>query len=137
MLICTDCGSVGSYAPTSSSSLAAQRYHALSNINQARQSTKSGLLENNHSRSHSLDLGIEQTAVYSSNRNSDVDYSLSGTSNCKSNLSDGEFWNYYQNPTVDVSLATLPPDKQVPLLFLLINVTSIQLQPIHHATEAL
>ncbi|KAK4285215.1 hypothetical protein QN277_001943 [Acacia crassicarpa] len=107
-----DYGSVGSYTPINSSSLAAQRYQALSAINQTRQSTKAGLIENNHSRSHSLDLGIEQTAIYSSTRNSDIDYALSRVSSCKSNLSDGESWNCYQNPTMDVSHATVSPDKE-------------------------
>ncbi|XP_028802533.1 U-box domain-containing protein 35 isoform X2 [Neltuma alba] len=107
-----DYGSVRSYAPTHSSSLAAQRYQALSTINLTRQSAKSGSIENNHSRSHSLDLGIEQTAIYSSSKNSDIDNALSRASSCKSNLSDGESWNYYQNPTMDAPLATVSPDKQ-------------------------
>ncbi|KAF7824864.1 U-box domain-containing protein 35 isoform X1 [Senna tora] len=110
----TDSGSVASHAPLHSSSLAAQRYQALSSINQTLQSTKSGLAETNHSRRHSLDLGIEKTATCSSARNSDIDYTLSRASSWKSNLSDTEFWNYYQSSTVDVPPATeLPsPDKQ-------------------------
>ncbi|XP_054815371.1 U-box domain-containing protein 35-like isoform X2 [Prosopis cineraria] len=107
-----DYSSVGSYASIPSSSLAAQRYQALSSINQTLQSTKSSLIENDRPRSHSLDLGIEQTAIYSSTRNSDVGYALSRASSYKSNLSDGESWNYYQNPTMDAPLASVSPDKQ-------------------------
>lgn len=114
--VLTDSTSVASHGPLNSSSLAAQRYQALSSINQNLHGTKSGLIENHHSRRrHSIDLGIENTATSSSSRNSDFDNALCQASSCRSSTSDTEFWNYFQSPTMDVPPVTeLPsPDRQV------------------------
>lgn len=110
----TDSGSAASYAPLHSSSLATQRFQALSSINQTLLSTSSSLTEASHSRGQSLDIGREHTAT-SSARNSDIDYALSRASSCKSIKSDPGSWIYDQNSANDVPLATeLPsPNRQV------------------------
>ncbi|KAK7259769.1 hypothetical protein RIF29_25382 [Crotalaria pallida] len=98
-----DTASVASYAPMSSSSLATQRFQALSSINQTLLSTSSSLTETYHSRGQSLDIGRENTAT-SSARNSD--YALSRASSCKSITSDNGSWMYDQNSAKDVPFAT-------------------------------
>ncbi|CAJ1958629.1 unnamed protein product [Sphenostylis stenocarpa] len=104
----TESASVSSYAGLHSSSLATQRFQALSSINSALLSTNSSLTDTNHSRGQSLDLGRENTAT-SSARNSDIDHALSRVSSCKSFISDTETWIYDQNSSKDVPLATTLP----------------------------
>lgn len=110
----SDSGSVASYAALQSSSLATQRFQALSSINQTLLSTAPSLNETNHTRGQSVDLGRENVAT-SSARNSDIDHTLSRASSCRSVVSDTESWIYDQNFGKDVPLATqLPsPSRQV------------------------
>ncbi|XP_061348922.1 U-box domain-containing protein 35-like [Gastrolobium bilobum] len=104
----TETGSIASYATLHSSSLATQRFQALSSINQTLLSTSPGLNETKHSRGQSVDLGREIAAT-SSARHSDIDSALSRASSCKSIISDTESWIYDQISGKDVSLATEPP----------------------------
>ncbi|XP_017442750.1 U-box domain-containing protein 35 isoform X2 [Vigna angularis] len=112
----TESASVSSYAGLHSSSLATQRFQALSSINSALLSTNPSLSDTSHSRGQSLDFGRENTAT-SSARNSDIDHTLSRVSSCKSFISDTESWMYDQNSIKDVPLATtLPsPNRQAKL----------------------
>ncbi|KAK7322455.1 hypothetical protein VNO77_25836 [Canavalia gladiata] len=104
----TESGSMSSYAGLHSSSLATQRFQALSSINQGLLSTTPSLTDTNHSRGQSIDLGRENTAT-SSARNSDFDHALSRASSCKSFISDTESWINDQNSCKDVQLATTIP----------------------------
>ncbi|XP_027190597.1 U-box domain-containing protein 35-like isoform X3 [Cicer arietinum] len=92
----TDSGSVASYAALHTSSLATQRFQALSNMNQTLLSTTHGLNETNHSRGQSIDLGRENPAT-SSARNSDFGRALSRASSYRSIVSDPESWINDQN----------------------------------------
>ncbi|XP_027329448.1 U-box domain-containing protein 35 isoform X2 [Abrus precatorius] len=105
----TESGSVSSYAGLHSSSLATQRFQALSSINQSLISATPSLVDTNHSRGQSLDLGRENTATTSSARNSDIDNALSRASSCKSFISDTESWINDPNSGKDVQLATTLP----------------------------
>ncbi|CAL0301759.1 unnamed protein product [Lupinus luteus] len=107
----TDSVSVATYTTMHTSSLATQRFQALSSINQTLLSTSSSITECNHSRGQSLDIGRENTAT-SSARNSD--YALSRASSCKSIISDPGSWMYDQNSAKDVPLVSeLPsPNRQ-------------------------
>ncbi|KAK2410407.1 U-box domain-containing protein kinase family protein [Trifolium repens] len=58
-----DSGSVASYAALHSSSLATQRFQALSSMNQNHLNTTSGVNETNHSRGQSIDLGQVNVAT--------------------------------------------------------------------------
>ena len=115
----TDSGSVASYAPLHSSSLATQRFQALSSINQTLLRTNPSLTETNHARAQSLDLGREDTAA-SSARNSDIDYTLNQASSFKSIISDTESWNFDKKSAKDEALATelLSPNRQVMIISL-------------------
>ncbi|KAK7271561.1 hypothetical protein RJT34_27567 [Clitoria ternatea] len=104
----TESGSVSSYAGLHSSSLATQRFQALSSINQSLLSTTSSVIDTNHSRGQSIDLGRENTATISA-RNSDIDHTLSRASSCKSFISDTESWVHEQISGKDVPLATALP----------------------------
>ncbi|KAK7401437.1 hypothetical protein VNO78_12921 [Psophocarpus tetragonolobus] len=104
----SESASVLSYAGLHSSSLATQRFQALSSINSALLSTTSSLTDTNHSRGQSIDLGRENTAT-SSARNSDIDRTLSRVSSCKSFISDTESWMFDQNSSKDVPLTTTLP----------------------------
>ncbi|TKY49847.1 U-box domain-containing protein 35 [Spatholobus suberectus] len=112
----TESASISSYAGLHSSSLTTQRFQALSSINHALLSTTPSLIDSNHSRGQSIDLGRENTATTSA-RNSDIDHALSRASSCKSVISDTESWIYDQNSSKDVPLATaLPsPNRQAKL----------------------
>ncbi|KAI4332810.1 hypothetical protein L6164_017689 [Bauhinia variegata] len=103
----TDSGSISSYAPPQSASLAVQRFQALSSINQALISTKPSLveLETNHSRHQSLDLGKENLFA-SSPVKSDTGHAMSRASSCRSMPSDAGSWFAEQIITSDVPLAT-------------------------------
>ncbi|XP_020240252.1 U-box domain-containing protein 35 isoform X2 [Cajanus cajan] len=103
----TESTSVSSYAGLHSSSLATQRFQALSSINHSLLSTTPCLVETNHSRGQSLDLGRD-TAT-SSARNSDIDHSLSRVSSCKSFISDTESWVHDQISGKELTLATSLP----------------------------
>lgn len=103
----TESTSVSSYAGLHSSSLATQRFQALSSINHSLLSTTPCLVETNHSRGQSLDLGRD-TAT-SSARNSDIDHSLSRVSSCKSFISDTESWVHDQIAGKELTLATSLP----------------------------
>ncbi|CAI8595827.1 unnamed protein product [Vicia faba] len=87
----TDSGSVASYAALHSSSLATQRFQALSSLNQTLLSTAPGSNEASHSRGQSIDLGRENVAT-SSARNSDFGRALSRASSYRSIASDTELW---------------------------------------------
>lgn len=101
----TDSGSVASYAALHSSSLATQRFQALSSMNQNLLSTNSGLNETNHSRGQSIDLGRGNVAT-SSARNSDFDRGLSRASSFRSIVSDTDTWIYDQSSLKDAPLVS-------------------------------
>ncbi|CAJ2638538.1 unnamed protein product [Trifolium pratense] len=101
----TDSGSVASYAALHSSSLATQRFQALSSMNQNLLNTTPSLNETNHSRGQSIDLGRGNVAT-SSARNSDFDRGLSRASSFRSIVSDTDTWIYDQNSLKDAPLAS-------------------------------
>lgn len=120
MLGCiSDSGSVASYAALHTSSLATQRFQALSNMNQTLLSTTHGLNETNHSRGQSIDLGRENPAT-SSARNSDFGRALSRASSYRSIVSDPESWINDQNCLKGSPVATKlsSPNRQVIEIFL-------------------
>lgn len=110
----TDSGSVASYAALHSSSLATQRFQALSSLNQTLLSTTPGLNEASHSRGQSIDLGRENVAT-SSARNSDFGRALSRASSYRSIASDTESWVTGQNSVKGSPLASRlsSPNRQV------------------------
>lgn len=112
----TESTSVSSYAGLHSSSLATQRFQALSSINSVLLSTNPSLSDTSHSRGQSIDLGRENTATISA-RNSDIDHALSRVSSCKSFISDTESWMYDQNSIKDVALATTFPSPNMQAKF--------------------
>lgn len=101
----TDSGSVASYAALHSSSLATQRFQALSSMNQNLLSTNPSLNETNHSRGQSIDLGRGNVAT-SSARNSDFDRGLSRASSFRSIVSDTDTWIYDQISLKDAPLTS-------------------------------
>ncbi|KAK2385814.1 U-box domain-containing protein kinase family protein [Trifolium repens] len=101
----TDSGSVASYAALHSSSLATQRFQALSSMNQNLVNTTPSLNETNHSRGQSIDLGRGNVATTSA-RNSDFDRGLSRASSFRSIVSDTDTWIYDQNSLKDAPLAS-------------------------------
>ncbi|XP_058721927.1 U-box domain-containing protein 35-like isoform X1 [Vicia villosa] len=101
----TDSGSVASYAALHSSSLATQRFQALSSLNQTLINTAPGLNEASHSRGQSIDLGRENVAT-SSARNSDFGRALSRASSYRSIASDTESWVTGQNSVKGSPLAS-------------------------------
>jgi len=113
--MCTESTSVSSYAGLHSSSLATQRFQALSSINSVLLSTNPSLSDTSHSRGQSIDLGRENTATISA-RNSDIDHALSRVSSCKSFISDTESWMYDQNSIKDVALATTFPSPNMQVI---------------------
>ncbi|CAK8564787.1 unnamed protein product [Lathyrus sativus] len=101
----TDSGSVASYAALHSSSLATQRFQALSSLNQTLLNTTPGSNEIIHSRGQSIDLGRENVAT-SSARNSDFGRALSRASSYRSVASDTESWVTGQNSVKGSPLAS-------------------------------
>jgi hypothetical protein len=110
----SDSGSVASYAALHSSSLATQRFQALSSMNQNLVNTTPSLNETNHSRGQSIDLGRGNVATTSA-RNSDFDRGLSRASSFRSIVSDTDTWIYDQNSLKDAPLASklASPNRQV------------------------
>ncbi|KAI5411313.1 U-box domain-containing protein 35 isoform X4 [Lathyrus oleraceus] len=101
----TDSGSVASYAALHSSSLATQRFQALSSLNQTLLNTTPGSNETSHSRGQSIDLGRENVATTSA-RNSDFGRALSRASSYRSIASDTESWVTGQNSVKGSPLAS-------------------------------